>query len=241
MINLLNPLMNLVRRLARAVGLLPPPGGGYLNPRELLKGAAAAGVDVNVHIESTLGWTGFCRRADDFFSHLQRAGAFNEDCRHVLEIGAGSGQHIYALKKIRPRISCTVYEPHPIWRRHLRQAYGATTAETRGESLKETADGSVDLLHAHAVFVYLPCLTTAAYFKEAARVIRKGGHLSFDAYTEDSFTAEVTDKWLAGDQRYPVLLPREFILQNLAACGFTFIEETGALKAESRYFIFRKD
>jgi hypothetical protein len=46
-----------------------------------------------------------------------------------------------------------------------------------GETLKSTPSSSCQLVHAHAVIVYLPFLKSFSYLREAARVLVSGGHL----------------------------------------------------------------
>jgi hypothetical protein len=43
-----------------------------------------------------------------------------------------------------------------------------------GRTLSQTPDGSIDLVHAHKVFVYTQFCITAGYLEEMARVVRPG-------------------------------------------------------------------
>ena len=77
------------------------------------------------------------------------------------------------------------YEPDREWSDWLEREYDIISQPTDEYSLRHTSAGSVDVVHAHGVFVYLPFLTTYRYFREIARVIAPGAYVVFDIIIED--------------------------------------------------------
>lgn len=164
-----------------------PKGLGYFDAEKVLQQAEAAGLPLVEYLESSdLGGVG--RRREDVIDALRGAGVF-EPCDTVLEIGAGTGIYLErTIELCRPQ-RCEVYETNPGWVRYLRRHLAGRVRDLRvqdadGLTLRQTADASVDRVLAHGVFVYLPLTTTLGYLVEAVRVLRPGGLLVFDGFSE---------------------------------------------------------
>jgi hypothetical protein len=111
-----------------------------------------------------------------------------------------------------------------------------------GYSLKHTLSASVDLVHAHGVFVYLPFLTTFRYFREMARVAAQRGLIVFDILSEDCLSEAAVNEWLRSKQMYPCMLPRQYVLQLFKSWGFSlngeFVSRLGV--GNSHYMVFER-
>jgi SAM-dependent methyltransferase len=185
--------------------------------------------------------------AEAVFARAAKFGAFDRSVRRVVEIGTGAGMFVPALqRRCRPE-SYESYEPDPDWAAWLAREYHLLSHECDGVSLRQTPDASVDLVVAHGVFVVLPFLTTAQYFRESARVLRPGGHAVFDVTSEQSLgSAAAVDAWLASEWRFPVLLTTAFVREFLRGLGFAFAGDFVAAAFEggrlhTHYLVFRRE
>jgi SAM-dependent methyltransferase len=108
----------------------------------------------------------------------------------------------------------------------LVDTYGVTLQPTDGESLASTPSASIDLVHAHKVFVSTSFLVTLRYFDEMARVTRPGGRVLFDVMTEDCVDDATTNKWLAVDFDagfYPAIVPRRTVVDFFHERGLRLV------------------
>jgi SAM-dependent methyltransferase len=207
----------------------------------MVKGAARRGLDVNDFIQEKQAWPRFLRQAEEYADRLVESGALSAATGCVVEIGAGSGRHARVIKRRFPGLRYIAYEADPVWRDVLRKNYGLETEAFHGELLPGARDGSVDLLHAVLTFVYLPFLSVVSYLNEAARVVKSGGFLHFDVYVEDSFPPAQIAKWLSTPDRYPTILPRQFLIQLLQERGFSLVREALEPDHGTFEFLFRKN
>lgn len=216
---------------------------GYIGARENIEGAASAGKGVNQYIQDTYGWTEFLEEADRFVSYLEEHRFFDEVPGGIstCEIGPGSGRHLEALLKTGRFTKYDVYEGDPEWARWLGETFPATSIQPlEGELLASTEDESMDLVHAHATMVYLPFLNVMSYLRDSARVLRPGGWLVFDVFTEDCMLKEDLVRWLATEKRYPQLLPREYLIERLSEWGLEFTSSSRGLDKETEYLFFKR-
>ena len=164
----------------------------------------------------------------------------------VAEIGTGTGMY---LERLCRRLDCTAYhvfEADVGWRRHARltlsQEGTVIVRDCDGLTLKELPDASMDLVHARAVFVYIPTLVILSYLREAARVLKPQGYLVFDCFLDTKFNTAAVDAWLASEHRFPNVISLPFLSEHLQHCGLGitdgFDEVLGP--AACNYLICRK-
>jgi SAM-dependent methyltransferase len=245
---LVRPLRRAVGSLLHAHGLaIVPSGSGYLDVARTKAAARAAGVSLCDYLEGRESDPRKRGRRDRIVARLA-AGGLLDGCSGVVEIGAGTGMF---LEKVAGRTRAAryeVYETDSGWAGHLRTAYGhlpgtrLIVQDADGETLSATPAASCELVHAHAVFVYIPPLRTFSYLAEAARVLAPGGHLVFDALLDTAFGAAEVERWLRGPWRFPVILPEALLMEVCRANGldpvFRFTEVYGS--SVSEYLVFRR-
>jgi len=146
--------------------------------------------------------------------------------------------------------ACTyeVYETDRGWKEYIRKTYSnvgknkVLLRNADGKSLKYTKSNSCDLVHAHAVFVYLPLLQSIEYIYEMIRVCKKKGYIVFDCFIEENFDDNSVKKWISSKWRFPVIIPKKLLYQlfneNSIAVRAAFKEVYGESIVE--YFILQK-
>ena len=148
------------------------------------------------------------------------------------------------IKRTSPK-QYEYYETDTAWADWLSRKYGpvAIRQPADGRSLSQTADGSVDLVQAHGVFVYIPMLQSFEYFQEMIRVCKNNGHIVFDVFPVERFDEATISKWLQHDERYPVILPTASLISffEKRACKLVHQFDNPYGHSLSRYFIFEKN
>ncbi len=106
-----------------------------------------------------------------------------------------------------------------------------------------TDSGSVDLVHAHGVFVYTSFITSMSYLKEMIRVVKKGGIVAFDVFDQSSYTDEIIEKWISSGHTYPNIVPEESIVDLFRKNGFRSMKTFHSAfdPGRSKYFVFIKE
>ena len=174
-------------------------------------------------------------------TQMSSCGAFAATNPHIVEIGTGTGRYTEkVLQKCNPA-KYESYEPLLDWADWLQSKYPSIIShKSDGETLWQTPDNSVDIVHSHGVFVYLPFLVAYGYYKEIWRITADGGIVIFDIYSEDCFDEETVDKWLSSTHRYPCFLSKSYVASHFARHGFqllnTFKNKHGA--GNSEYLVF---
>ncbi len=213
-----------LQRLRRRVSHRPKHRGysEFLDLKETLRGATAAGLSVAEFVERRHP-TGSRTALDQTIDHLASLGLFDGPVEHVCEIGPGSGRYQETITaRLAPR-DYEIYETSSEWRDWLIEQYGVTARACNGRTLSETESGTVDLVHAHKVFVGLPALVTVSYLREMARIVRSGGWIAFDILTESCFTGEALEAWLKAEMWdwswSPVMIGRDYVIKMFAEQG----------------------
>lgn len=196
----------------------------FIPLQETLTAAAAAGLSVGDYIDSVMnGIPGATQATIDGMAKL---GVFSGTIETVVEIGPGSGRYLEkTIAACHPQ-RYEAYETAAPWADYLRQTYPqAVVYAADGSTLAQTADRSVDLVHAHKVFSGINLLPVLGYWREMARVIRPGGYAVFDILTEVSLTPENIERWINSRLHtgaYPACVPRTACIGYFAAQGFEF-------------------
>lgn len=221
-------------------------GYGYLDAVSTVRNANEAVQSVCCYLESLETDPRKAGRRDRIVSRMQQCGILNNLCR-ICEIGAGTGMYLEKVVEVADPEWYEVYETDPGWCTYLRSRYstGRTRLHIRnadGATLKDTEAASCDLIHAHGVFVYLPLLQILDYLREAARVMKSGGHLVFDCYLDSSFDLESARKWLDSQWRFPVVIPERLLLEYVEGLSLKRIERFTEIHGASAvdYQVFRK-
>jgi len=202
---------------------LQKTGCGFLDCIQTVAAAKQRGLSVCEYLENGEGDPRKRGRRDRIIAELQTTGVFQQHSR-ICEIGTGTGRYLEKiLELVRPTIY-EVYETNQEWVKFLQTEYNGrhgcklSCHPADGHTLGYTPDDTCDLVHAHAVFIYLPLLQSLAYLKECVRVCRPGGYIAFDYCQAETFTLSVVDAWLAGPHRFPVVIPA-ILLDHFAQCN----------------------
>lgn len=223
-----------------------PKGLGYISGEETIKAAKASNLSVNDYIVKVYGWPDFKVVPEKVIEKMREFGVFNKTISsiNICEIGPGSGRFTEEILKVGQPASYEIYETSQDWANWLAEEYNVTVRNGDGETLSYTESASIDLLHAHAIFVYLPFLTAYRYFQEAARVTKAGGFVVFDILSEACFNDQTLEKWLESSDRYPVLLPKSHVTEFFTSQGFCllgdFLDIGKVGLGKSHYLFFKK-
>lgn len=201
-------------------GYSADPGiGSFLSARKTISAANKEGVSVSDYLDAFSAEPG---ATADTVAAMLRIGGLDGTVDRVCEIGTGSGRYMTrVMDALRPD-AYEVYETAQDWVRYLQQTRPEIIVRPAdGHSLGSTASASVDLVHAHKVFVYLPFVVSFGYLTEMARVVRPGGVVAFDVITDDCLDDLVTKTWLTEPSRATIyqLTPRDWVVDFLARRG----------------------
>jgi hypothetical protein len=212
---------------------------GYISAEEIIRAAGTENLSICDYLEKIWHQSGATQSVID---EMELANVFSKELPSVLEIGPGSGRYLEKLIiKTSPK-SYEIYETAQDWNNWLKKTYPIISRNADGYSLKETANVSIDIAHAHGVFVYLPFLVSVKYFFELFRVVNQNGYVVFDICSEDCFDLINLQNWIKSDQSYPCIFPKNFLIELFKNNGFqlikTFFNKYGQGKSE--YFVFKK-
>jgi phospholipid N-methyltransferase len=161
----------------------------------------------------------------------------------VCEIGPGSGRYAqHVVTALRPE-AYEIYETARDWHAHLNATIpNVVNQPADGHTLSSTTTASVDLVHAHKVFVYLPLATSLGYMEEMARVVRPGGVVAFDILTENCLDDATLKSWIEQNTTIYRMMPRQWTIDQLShhdltLIGSTFVPLSGA---HTELLVFRR-
>lgn len=202
-----------------------------------LKKASEAKLSLGDYIDTTYQRPGATQASID---ELVELGILNNKVRSICEIGPGSGRYLEKVLRICTPETYEIYESAPEWSDWLEGQYRVRAHEADGRSLRQTASESVDLVHAHKVFVYLAAVVSFQYFSEMIRVTRPGGHIVFDIVSESCMDDATIEKWVARRSYYANMMPRDFVISFFArrrcSLNASFFAPLGA--GQSEYLVF---
>ena len=205
-------------RVQLVSGTSPDPAiKDYIPARKTIAAAQKAGLSVGAYIDKTFAEPGATLQTVQAMLKLADLG---DQRGTVCEIGAGSGRFAEEVIAALSPGRYEVYETASDWLPWLRKLPNAVIQECDGRRLSQTPDRSVDLVHAHKLFVYCEFFTTAGYLEEMARVTRPGGAVAFDIVTEECLDDETVREWVRVASFYrPV--PREWAVEFMRRRGLT--------------------
>lgn len=205
-------------RVQLVSGSSPDPAiKDFLPARKTMAAAQEAGLPLGAYIDRTFAKPG---ATPETVRAMLKLADIQDKCETVCEIGPGSGRFAEEIIAAVHPGSYEIYETARDWLPHLSQLPNAAIRKCDGHTLSETADSSVDLVHAQKVFVYLEFYATAGYLAEMARVVRPAGAVAFDVVTEDCLDEETVQAWIRDASFYrPV--PRGWAVEFMQRRGFT--------------------
>jgi Methyltransferase domain len=232
--------------------LLGPVGFQLLRPGErdhiksyqpfkrTLEAARRAGLSVGDYIDSKFQVPGATQATID---RLCEFGVFDKKIQSVCEIGPGSGRYLEKVQRLCAPQSYEIYEPEQEWSDWLERTYAVTAHESDGRCLGNTANNSVDLVHAHKVFVCLLFVVACQYFDEMIRVTRPGGQIVFDIVSESCMPDTMLEKWISSTIIYPCMLPRNFVTEYFTRKGCSLRSSFFApmMPGQSEYLVIAKE
>lgn len=222
-------------------------GEDYLPAKPTAAAAKKEKISLCRYLENRENDPGKRGRRDRIMEHMLAAGAL-QGCQDVCEIGTGTGMYLEKVLELgRPR-RYEIYETSRDWVRYLKKTYLGKNGcqflfhRADGCTLKTTTNNSCDLVHAHAVFVYIPMLTTFDYLREAVRVCRCGGYIVFDCLLDSGFDSKAVENWRKTQWRFPVVIPEKLLRNWLGVLGLRIVSEFSDLYGASfsNYFILQK-
>jgi SAM-dependent methyltransferase len=216
-----------------------PAVQSFLPARQTLAAAERAGLSLTDYIDQFSAKPGATAAAVKEMLQLANLSA---PVGRVCEIGPGTGRY---AEKVIAALQPEVYEAYETardWLPHLSRLPGIRLHDADGRTLAQTASDSVDLVHAHKLFVYVPLVTTVGYLWEMARVVRPGGAVAFDIVTEDCMDEPTTSTWVSEGVTLYSMIPRQWIVDLLDRKGMTlagsaFVPMSGG---RTELLVFRK-
>ncbi len=212
---------------------------GFIDCASTVSAAKAENSSICDYVESLWGQSG---QTQKIINEAAKKIDFST-IQHVCEIGPGTGRYIEkTLELISDIKTYAIYETAEDWAAWLSQEYHVSRRETDGKSLAYEKDASIDLCHAHGVFVALSMYNTLSYIEEMIRVTRNDGFLLFDFLDENSFKPEVSSQIIAEKIDYPSIIPAAMIKHFLKENHCTILSEfpNKYSKGESNYILAQK-
>jgi len=213
---------------------------GYISVQETVKNAKKGNLSVCDYVEKLWDQVGETQKVID---NMEGLGAFNFNNSTICEIGAGTGRYMEkVIEKCNPE-RYESYETAKDWAEWLATEYPIISQPTDGFSLNSTKDNSIDLVHAHGVFVYLSFFDSLRYFKEIDRIATTNSYIVFDCITEDCLDTKTLNKWLESKYSYPKLLPEKHVFDFFQSGKYNLIGNffTPYGQGKSKYFVFKKN
>lgn len=236
---MLNHLKSLLRQTLEQHGYtIKRTGLGYIDASKTLAAAHQANLGVGDYVEQLWDKVGEAERV------IERVLQYPlpSSTPHIVEIGPGTGRY---LSKVLARLQAqqyAIYETDAAWATWLSRTYPVMRQPADGMSLRATPDHSVDFVHAHGVFVYLPFLTTWRYWQEIWRVTRPHGIVAFDIFSENCFGTEDMQRWLASGETYPCFLSTAYVIEVFAQHNFQLVDQflSPCCEGHSEYLVFQR-
>ncbi|MYW63095.1 methyltransferase domain-containing protein [Streptomyces sp. SID8379] len=212
----------------------------FLSARRTLAAARRAGLSLEDYIDNYSAAPGATAETVDALLRLADLG---EHVERVCEIGPGSGRYSARVIAATHPDTYEIYETAGDWLPRLKALPNVVVQPADGHTLSATADKSVDLVHAHKVFVYLPLVVTVGYLDEMARVVRPKGVVAFDVVSENCLDDSTTSEWVSSGSTLYSMISRSWLVDRLAErqlsfLGSHFVPLSGG---RTELLVFRRD
>lgn len=212
---------------------------GYISAKETIKNAQKENLSVCDYVEKIWDQRGETQMVIDI---MEKLGVFQNANPTICEIGTGTGRYIEkVIDKCNPK-RYESYETANDWAEWLEKEYPIISQTSDGISLKSTVDNSIDLVHSHGVFVYLPFFDSLRYFREIDRVAINNSIIVFDCITEDCLDEKSLNKWLDSKYNFPRIIPEKYIFDFFPSNKYKLIGNfyTPYGQGKSKYFVFKR-
>jgi SAM-dependent methyltransferase len=192
----------------------------FLSARRTIASANRAGLPLGEYIDRYSAEPGATAVAVEA---MLRLCDFDGPVGRICEIGPGSGRYAEpVIAALRPA-AYEIYETAPDWARYLQTLPHLVARPADGHTLAATGSETIDLVHSHKLFTYIPFVTTVGYLEEMARVVRPGGIVAFDIITEDCLDEKATRTWVTENAHIYMVTPRAWTIDLLAGHGLTLL------------------
>ena len=222
-------------------------GNSFTSAKQVEHDAAAAGMGINEYLEFSEDTPKKRGHRDRIVEGMRGYGLLAPDKRCMLEIGAGTGRFTEKILEAAPQ-RYEIYETASDWleslhKRFVRPDSPVVLQPTDGVSLRATPTGSCDLVHAHAVFVYLHFTTFVRYLMEVSRVCKIGGYACFDVLYDTDWSLFTARSWITNNYCFPTVLSRSLSESMYRELGFSICGEFTEMYAASysRYIVLKKE
>jgi phospholipid N-methyltransferase len=210
---------------------------GYISAKETVSAAEREGLSICDYVERLWDQQGDTQKIIEW---MASCGSFKTANPNVVEIGTGTGRY---LEKVLQKCSPAKYESYETardWSEWLQSTYPIISHDADGLTLRQTQNISVDLVHAHGLFVHLPFLVSYRYWLEIWRITKEGGIVVFDIISEDCLDESTVNKWLLSKHNYPCFLSKDYIVLLFGNHGFTLVSTFKNRYGEgySEYLVF---
>ena len=219
----------------------PTIGGQPISDEQAIAEAQRRGISAGLYLEELFGKIG---RAQRIIDRMKTVGALSEDLSVVCEIGPGSGLYIEKVLGIASPDRYEIYEIARNRAKFLAREHPVISQPTDGCTLTHTPSATVQLVHAHGVFVALQFLTSYSYFKEIVRVTAPEGYAVFDIISEDCLDEDTVDLWLNSNLRYPSFLSKKYVIDFFNQHGFHLVDDFKLpllVQGDSCYLVFKRE
>jgi hypothetical protein len=211
----------------------------YISAKKTITAARQAGLTVGDYVDKHNAEPG--ATAATVQSMLGFAG-LGDGVERVCEIGPGTGRYSELVIAALKPAAYEVYETAADWLPRLRELPNVSLMPADGHTLSHTASESVDLVHAHKLFGYIPMVITVGYWWEMARVVRPGGVVAFDIVTEECMDETATKRWVTDGATIYSMMPRQWTIDLLDRSGLSLLGSAFAPVSGGRteLLVFRK-
>jgi CDP-glycerol glycerophosphotransferase (TagB/SpsB family)/ubiquinone/menaquinone biosynthesis C-methylase UbiE len=247
-VTLIDKSVNYFNKILPKYGyIITKTGLGFLNAKDTYQKAKNIGKSIGDYLEmedAKRNVRHFGRR-DRIINKIIENVSYIDGLR-VLEIGPGTGRYMEKILQHYPNCNYEIYETASDWVSYLNDMYAKKYKlcihPADGSKLSATETASCDIVHAHAVFVYLPCAVILSYLNEMVRVLKKDGVIIFDILSSSDFDINNLESFIDAGYLFPVIFPNSIFEQWMSLNNLILIEQFNEIYGpyHSNYYIFKR-